>query len=336
MDVRKHITELAKKINGTIILPESGDLRVLKAAEMLIKDGIAKVILPAENKEAVKAAAAEAKISLSGIDIIKIDRALLDDKNVEEFVKARQKKGVSSEDALAILDKPLYFAMMYLKSGQADACVCGAVYDTADVLRAGIHVIGNAAGIKLVSSYFLMIPPEGHKIVKNPILFADCGVNPDPSALGLKDIAISTIGSFQHLFPGEDANVAMLSFSTKGSAKSKTLDKIIEASKLLQKEYEDMKDVNIDGELQFDAAVIADVGKIKAPGSKVAGHANIFIFPDLNSGNISYKIAERLGGFQALGPIVQGLALPVSDLSRGSKAEDIYMVSAIMLLQKGS
>jgi len=179
-----------------------------------------------------------------------------------------------------------------------------------------------------------MIPPAGHKVIEEPVLFADCGVNPDPSPLGLKDIANATIKSFKKLFPEREANAGFLSFSTKGSAKHKSLDKVIEAVELAKKHFENDKSVNIDGEMQFDAAVIAEIGKRKAPDSKAAGKVNIFIFPDLNAGNIGYKMAERLGGFQALGPIIQGLALPVSDLSRGCNADDIYMVSAIMLIQK--
>ncbi|MCL2484731.1 MAG: phosphotransacetylase [Endomicrobia bacterium] len=334
MNVKAHIIELAKKVKGKVILPESSDIRVLKAAQMLVKDGVCGVILPAENVEEVKKNAASAGIDLSGVEIINIDRALLDDKKIEAFIAARTKKGMNPEDALNLLKNPIYYAMMYLKSGKCDACVCGAVADTADVLRAGIHVVGAAEGIKLVSSYFLMIPPENHKIVKEAVLFADCGVNPNPDAAGLKDIAVATVGNFQKLFPGREANAAFLSFSTKGSAKNETLDKIIEATALTQKYYEGQKGINVDGEMQFDAAVLPEIGKKKAPGSKVAGNANIFIFPDLNAGNIGYKMAERFGGFQAIGPLVQGLALPVSDLSRGCNADDIYLASAIMLLQK--
>jgi phosphate acetyltransferase len=224
--------------------------------------------------------------------------------------------------------------MMYLKSGNCSTCVAGAVYSTADVLRAGIHVIGTAKNIKMISSYFLMIPPEGHYFAKGPVLFADCGVNPDPQALGLKDIAVATVGSFRKLFPGRQANVAMLSFSTKGSANSKVLSKVIEATELVKAHFAGQSDVNIDGEFQFDAAVVPSVGKRKAPGSPVAGKANILVFPELNAGNIGCKIAERYGGFQAVGPIIQGLSLPVSDLSRGASADDIYLVSAIMLLNR--
>ncbi|MDR3274485.1 MAG: phosphotransacetylase [Endomicrobium sp.] len=333
MDIRKHILDLAKKIKGKVILPESFDTRVLKAAQMLTKDGVASVILPAKDIREVERIASASNIDLNGIEIIKIDRNLLDEKKIKEFVDARSQKGVNVQDALNLLNEPVYFSMMYLKSRKCNACVVGAVYDTADVLRAAIHVIGTAEGIKLVSSYLLMIPPEEHFIAKDPVMFADCGVNPDPQALGLKDIAVSTVMNFKKLFPGRQANVAMLSFSTKGSAKNKILSKIIEATELTKNHFKGYADINIDGEIQFDASVIPSVGKRKARDSSVAGKANILVFPDLNSGNIGYKIAERYGSFQALGPIIQGLALPVSDLSRGSSADDIYLISAIMLLK---
>jgi phosphate acetyltransferase len=333
MDIREHILELAKKVKGKVILPESFDTRVLKAAEMLTKNGVASVVLPSDNIEEVKKIAANASIDLSGIEIINMDQSLLDNSKVKEFVAARTKKGMTEQDALALLKKPLYFSMMYLKNGKCDACVGGAVYDTADVLRASFHVIGTAEGIKIISSYFLMIPPSNHPIITEPVMFTDCGVNPDPQALGLKDIAVSTVANFKKLFPGKTANVAMLSFSTKGSANNKVLEKVIEATKLTKEHFKEQNEVNVDGELQFDASVVPTVGERKAPGSAVAGKANILVFPDLNAGNIGYKIAERFGGFQALGPIIQGLSLPVSDLSRGSSAEDIYLISAIMLLK---
>ena len=186
----------------------------------------------AENAEEVKKTAAEAELNLEGIEIINIDRALLDDKKIEDFVAARTKKGLTPEEALDLLKQPLYFSMMYLKSGKCDACICGAVYDTADVLRAAIHVVGTLEGIKLISSYFLMIPPEKHSLVKEPVLFADCGVNPNPDAAGLKDIAVATSANFQKLFPGREANIAFLSYSTKGSAKNEILEKIVEGTNI--------------------------------------------------------------------------------------------------------
>jgi len=332
MDIRKHILSLAKKVNGTVILPESTDARVLTAAQMLVKDGVAKVVLPADNVEDVKKAAISAGVSLDGMEIIKMDMALLDEQKIETFVRTRQKKGMEPQAVLDLLKQPLYFSMMYLQSGKCDACVCGAVYDTADVLRAAIRVIGTAEGINYVSSYFMMIPPENHKVIKEPVLFADCGVNFEPDAIGLKDISVSTALNFKKFFPERNANIALLSFSTKGSAKNQVLQKILGAVLLLKEHFKNDKSVNVDGELQFDAAIIPSVAKRKAPDSDVAGKANIFIFPDLNAGNIGYKMAERLGGFQALGPIIQGLALPVSDLSRGSSVDDIYLVAAIMLV----
>jgi phosphate acetyltransferase len=332
MDIRTRILELAKKAKGKLILPESLDIRVLKAAQMLTKDGIASVVLPTNDIEEVKNFASISGIDLSGIEVIKIDISVLDENKVKEFINNKAKKGISMQDTLDILEKPLYFSMMYLKSGKCNACVAGAVYDSADVLRASIQVVGVSSNIKLISSYFLMIPPDGHPVAKEPILFADCAVNPDPQAFGLKDIAVTTVENFRKFFPGKQINIAMLSFSTKGSASNKILLKIIEAVDLIKDYFVGQNDVNVDGELQFDASVIPSIGKIKAPGSLVAGNSNILIFPDLNAGNIGYKIAERFGGFQALGPVIQGLALPVTDLSRGSSADDIYLISAIMLV----
>ncbi|MDR1941471.1 MAG: phosphotransacetylase [Endomicrobium sp.] len=334
MVIRDHILTLAKKVKGKVILPESLDPRVLKAAQMLTKDAIASVVLSTNDVKAVEQAAALAGVDLTGVEVIEINIDLLDEKHVETFAAARMKKGMSRQEALNLLNNPLYFAMMYLKSGKCDACVCGAVSDTADVLRAGIHVVGVASGFKLISSYFLMIPPQGHKYIKEPVLFADCGVNPNPDKDGLKDIAVATISNFRKLFPDRQANAAFISYSTKGSAKNEILDKIIAAAQETKSYYEGAKDINVDGELQFDASIVPEIAQRKAPDSAVAGKTNVFIFPDLNVGNTCYKMAERLGGFQALGPLIQGLSLPVSDLSRGCSQDDIYLISAIMLLQK--
>lgn len=331
MDIRKQILKMAKKTKGKIIFPESDDIRVLKAASMLIKNSIASVVLPTNNLEKIKKLAHVRDIDLTGIDFIPIDRSLLDSSKVKSFVGARMKKGMSEQEALDLLESPLYFSMMYLKSGKCQACVGGAVYESADVLRAAIHVIGMQEGVEIGSSYFLMIPPKNHPIIKEPLIFADCAVNPDPHALGLHNIAVSSVLSYKKIFPKKTANVAMLSFSTKGSVKNKILSKIIDATKLTKEYFKNDKYVNISGELQFDACILPNVAKRKAPGCLVAGKANILVFPDLNSGNIAYKIAERLGGFQALGPVLQGLSLHVSDLSRGSSYDDIYLISAIVI-----
>jgi phosphate acetyltransferase len=314
-------------------MPEGFDERVLKAAKRLTEDGIASVVLPVDDIKNIEKIAYEADIDLRGIEVIKIDRDILDKEKIKEFVDARTKKCmITKEEVLNLLKNPLYFSMMYLKSGNCDACVGGAVYDTTNVLRAGIHVVGTAENMKMISSYFLMIPPEGHSLAKEPVIFADCAVNPDPQqSTELKDIAIATVESFKKLFPDKQANVAMLSFSTKGSSNNKILLKVQEATELVKSHFAGRNDINIDGELQFDAAVVPSIGKRKAPNSSVAGNANIFIFPELNAGNIGCKIAERYGGFQAVGPIIQGLALPVSDLSRGSNSDDIYLISAIIL-----
>ncbi|MDR1400798.1 MAG: phosphotransacetylase [Endomicrobium sp.] len=332
MNIRRYILELARKKKGKIIMPEGFDVRVLKAAQKLAEDDIASVILPTDDVKKIKKIADEADIDLRGVEVVKMERDILDKEKVREFVDVRTRKGMTKEKVLNFLKNPLYFSMMYLKSGNCDACVGGAVYDTADVLRAAIHVIGTAENIKMISSYFLMIPPEGHSLAKDPIVFADCAVNPDPQAMALKDIAIATVESFKKLFPGKQANVAMLSFSTKGSANNKILLKVQEATELVRSHFVGRNDINVDGELQFDAAVVPSIGKKKSPDSLVAGNANIFIFPELNASNIGYKIAERYGGFQAIGPVIQGLALPASDLSRGSTSDDIYLISAVMLL----
>ncbi|MDR3281626.1 MAG: phosphotransacetylase [Endomicrobium sp.] len=333
VNIREYIFDLARKTKGKIILPESFDLRILKAAQIITEENIGSVVLPVHSIEEFKNIALKADINLSGVDIIEIDKTLLDEKMIVDFVDVREKKGMSAQYALDLLNRPLYFSMMYLKSGKCDACVGGAVYDTADILRAGIHVIGPAEDVKIISSYFLMIPPDGHTVAKEPIIFADCGVNPEPQSIGLKDIVVATVKSFKKIFPTRQANVAMLSFSTKGSSRSKVLSKVIEATKLAKDYFAGQSDINIDGELQFDASIMLSVAKRKAPDSPVAGNANILIFPDLNSGNIAYKIAERYGGFQALGPIIQGLALPVSDLSRGVGSSDICLISALMLIK---
>ncbi|MDR1928955.1 MAG: phosphotransacetylase [Endomicrobium sp.] len=332
MDIKKYVLNLSKKSKKKVILPESFDERVIRAAHMLTEDGIASVILPTHNIKILKKNGYKIGINLDKIEIIEIDINLLDKDKVEKFIDARRKKNISRQDSIDLLEKNLYFSMMYLKSGKCNACVCGAVYDTTDVLRAGFHVIGPAEGIDTVSSYFLMIPPKNHTVIKEPIFFADCAVNPEPNSIELRDIAILSVKNFKKLFPNRFANVSMLSFSTKGSANNKVLSKIIEATEFLKNFFAREDDINVDGEFQFDAAIIPSVGKRKAPNSSISGKSNIMIFPDLNSGNIGYKIAERLGGFQALGPVLQGLDLPVSDLSRGSSSDDIYLISSILLL----
>ncbi|MDR0985108.1 MAG: hypothetical protein LBL53_01290 [Endomicrobium sp.] len=336
---KNHILKLIKGTLGKIIMPESFDSRILKASEMIAKDKIGTVILPVKNIEELnklRITASNLGIKLDdNISVIIMNIDILDKNMVDNFFRNMIKRGFTINDTLKLLKNPLYFSMLYLKSKNCDTCICGVNYNTAEVLKAGLYVIGVSKKIKKISSYFIMVPPTSHYLVKEPILFADCAVNPDPDILTLKDIALTTIKNFKKIFPNRKANVAMLSFSSKGSSNSKTLTKVIEATKLI-KQYlieNNESDISVDGELQFDTAVVPSIGKIKAPNSKVAGKANIFIFPDLNSGNIGYKIAERYGNFKAFGPIVQGFSLPVSDLSRGSCVNDIYMTSAINLIK---
>jgi phosphate acetyltransferase len=336
VNIRQHILKLINKNKKKkkIIMPECFDVRILRAAEKLVKDEIASVVLPTNSIENVKKNAHELKIDLNCIEIVKIDTEILNKDKIDEFVNARLRRGtITKKEAFNLLKNPLYFSMMYLKSGNCDACVCGAVYNTADVLRAAIHVVGIAKNVKIVSSYFLMIPPDLHNFINEPVMFADCAVIPNPQAADLKDIAVSTVENFKKIFPNRQANIAMLSFSTKGSSNNKDLQKVFEATNLLKSHFAKYdSNVNVDGELQFDAAVVPSIGARKAPNSLVAGKANILIFPDLNAGNIGYKIAERYGGFQAIGPVIQGLSLPVSDLSRGSDFDAIYLISTVIII----
>jgi phosphate acetyltransferase len=234
----------------------------------------------------------------------------------------RKHKGMTIEQAREVLKRDIFFGAMMVKEGMADASVSGSFATTADVMRASIQIVGMPEGISIVSSFFLMTYPD------RVYSFADCAVNPNPTAPQLADIAISTAINHQKL-TGEEPRVAMLSFSTKGSAEHELVDKVREALKIAKEKRPDLK---IDGEMQFDAAIVESIGKKKAPGSEVAGKANVLVFPDLQAGNIGYKIAERLGGAQAIGPVSQGLKKPFFDLSRGCSVDDIVNTAAIACL----
>ncbi len=321
MEFLQSILEKASKRRKTIILPESSDERVLKAAEVLSKNNIASVITLGKDEE-IRANAEKLGVDLSGVRIIDQEKSdkLSDFTNI--FYNLRKKKGITIEQARETLKRDLFFAAMMVKEGMADGSVAGSLASTADVMRAGIQCIGMPEGISIVSSFFLMVKPE--KVFS----FADCAVVPDPDAKQLADIAISTADNHKKL-TDEEAYVAMLSFSTRGSAKHEHIDKVMEATKLVKEKRPDLK---VDGELQFDAAVVDSVGTRKAPGSEVAGKANVLIFPDLDAGNIGYKIAQRWGKAEAVGPMVQGLKKPFFDLSRGCSVEDIVNTAAICAL----
>jgi phosphate acetyltransferase len=315
------IKSKAAQQKKTIVLPESHDERVLKAAQILAAENVVSVVTLG-NEEKIRSSAEKIGADLSGvriIDPVKSDK-LSEFTNI--YYNLRKKKGISIEDAREIVKKDLFFGAMMVKEGMADGSVAGSTAATADVLRAGIQCVGMPEGISIVSSFFLMIFPE--KIFS----FADCAVVPDPDASQLADIAVTTADNHSKL-TGEKAYVAMLSFSTKGSAAHELIDKVIEATKIVKQKRPDL---TVDGELQFDAAVIDSVGRKKAPDSEVAGRANVLVFPDLNAGNIGYKIAQRLGGAEAVGPLVQGLKKPFFDLSRGCSVDDIVNTAAISAL----
>ena len=316
-----NIKENASKKNKKIVLPESHDDRVLKAAEILTKQKIAS-ITTIGNEEKIKESAARLGVDLTGISIADPSESELLKGFAETFFELRKKKGISREDAFETVKRDLFFGAMMVREGIADGSVSGSTASTADVLRAGIQCIGMPSGISTVSSFFLMVFPE------QTYSFADCAVVPAPDPSQLADIAITTAINHQKL-TGEKPKVAMLSFSTKGSAKHEMIDKVLEGLNLTKAKNPDLE---IDGELQFDAAIVESVGKRKAPGSPVAGSANVLIFPDLDAGNIGYKIAQRLGKGEAIGPIIQGLKKPFFDLSRGCSVEDIVNTAAIAAL----
>ncbi len=315
------IISKASSSKRTIVLPESHDDRVIKAAEILTKRKIASVITLG-NEDKVWAKAKELGCDLSGVRIIDPEKSEKFSDFAHIYFNLRKKKGITIEQAQETMKKDLFFGAMMVKEGMADGSVAGSTASTGDVLRAGLQCIGMPKGISTVSSFFLMVMPE------KTYSFADCAVVPAPDAEQLADIAISTAINHQKL-TGEEPYIAMLSFSTKGSAEHETIDKVIQAKELVKQKHPEL---NIDGELQFDAAIIDSIGRRKAPGSNVAGRANVLIFPDLNSGNIGYKIAQRLGKAEAIGPVVQGLNRPFFDLSRGCSVDDIVNTSAIAAL----
>lgn len=315
------IKEKAKSVKKTIVLPESHDDRVLKAAEKLTKEGIVKVITLGNENE-IRESANKIEADISGVRIIDPVKSDMSSDFANIFFNLRKHKGVTIENAREIIKKDLFFGAMLVKESMADGFVAGSTASTGDVLRAALQCVGMPEGISIVSSFFLMIFPE------RVFSFADCAVVPNPDASQLADIAITTADNHKKL-TGEEAFVAMLSFSTKGSAQHELIDKVLEATSIAKQKRPDLM---LDGELQFDAAIVDSIGKRKAPESDVAGRANVLVFPDLQAGNIGYKIAERLGGAEAVGPVVQGLKKPLFDLSRGCSVDDIVNNTAIAAL----
>ena len=308
----------AAKLKRHIVLPDATDERAIRAARICTDEGLATVSLIGDEQE-ILSKAKSIDVNLDKVRIIDPSRSEKLSDFAHVYFNLRKAKGIQIEEAQKTMKRPLFFGAMMVHEGMADGSVAGSLSTTGDVLRAGIQIIGVADGINIVSSFFLMMFPY------TTYTFADCAVVPDPDADQLADIAIASAENHTKL-TGEEARVAMLSFSTKGSAQHPDVEKVQKATAIVRKKKPSL---NVDGELQLDAAIVPSVAQHKAPGSAVAGSANVLIFPDLNSGNIGYKLAQRMANAEAIGPVVQGLKKPAFDLSRGCSVSDIVNVVAI-------
>lgn len=328
MSVIDEIVKKAKLNKKRIVLPESEDLRILKAASKITLDNIADIILVG-NEEVILKTCADYNIDISNVKIVNNLKSEKLDIYASELYNLRKNKGVTLDSAYEMLKDNMYYATMMVKMGDADGMVSGASHSTADTLRPALQIIKSNENVKTVSSFFVMETNNKSLGLDGKFIFADCGLVAYPTKEELVDIVVSSRKSFKDIFQVEP-KIAMLSYSTKGSAKHENIDKINDVVSIV-KDID--KNIIIDGELQLDAAIIEDVAKLKAPESDVAGHANILVFPDLDAGNIGYKIAQRFGNMIALGPVTQGLKKPVNDLSRGCNVDDIVGVVAITCLQ---
>ena len=328
MNFIESIKERAKKDIKSIVLPETEDIRTLHATEKILKEGFSNIILIG-NEIDIKKLADDNHINIEGANIVNPATSEKYNEYVQKFYELRQKKGVSLEDAKKTMLDNVYFGVMMVKCGDADGLVSGAAHSTADTLRPALQILKTAEGTKLVSAFFLMVVPNCEYGEKGTFIFSDAGLNANPNSDELSEIAISSAKSFEQLVD-KKAKVAMLSYSTYGSAKSELVDKVSEATKLVK---EKAPNIEVDGEMQLDAAIVKEIGEKKAPGSQVAGQANTLIFPDLNAGNIGYKLTQRLAKAEAYGPLCQGIAKPVNDLSRGCSSDDIVGVVAITAVQ---
>ena len=318
----------AKTSPRRVVLQEGEDVRIIEAAALATKQGIAEItLLGAPDK--IKATAASASLSLDKINIVDMTKPPNFDDYANTYFELRKAKGLTLDQAALQMKDPLWYGAMMVRKGLVDSFVGGALYTTGDVCRAGIQIIGMQPGLKTLSSFFAMVVPDKSFGKDGIVFFADCAVVIAPDVNQLADIAIATADSYASL-TGDTPRVAMLSFSTKGSAKHADIDKVTAATAAVKQKRPDL---TIDGELQGDAALIPAIGERKAKGSPVAGKANVLIFPDLDAGNISYKLVERLGKAEAVGPILQGMAKPSSDLSRGCKAADVLNVIAINVVR---
>ncbi len=319
------IKKKAAAKNKKIVLCEGEDSRVVEAAADCVDEGIARIVLLGNAEEI---AARNPDVDLTKVEIVEPATSPKLEEYAHLLYELRKAKGMTEEQALELAKDATFFGALMLKSGDVDGLVSGACHSTANTLRPGLQIIKTAPGVKAVSSFNLMVGRNQY-CEDDLLVFADCGLNPTYTAEGLAECAIATAKSAREI-AGVEPRIAMLSFSTMGSAKHDNVTLVQEATRIAKEQAPDLK---LDGELQFDAAIVPEVAKLKAPMSEVAGHANVLIFPDLQSGNIGYKIAERLGGFQAIGPICQGFAKPLNDLSRGCKPSDIVCAVAITALQ---
>ena len=326
----ENIKQRAKENIKTIILPEAEDERVLEAASKVVMQGFANIILLG-NENKIKDDAKKLNINLEGITIIDPQTSAKNKEYKEKLYELRKHKGLTIEQAEELIKQPIYYGMMMLKDEEceADGLVSGAAHSTSDTLRPALQILKTAPNTKLVSAFFVMCVPNCEYGENGTFIFGDSGLNQNPTADELSEIAISSSKSFKQLV-GTEPKVAMLSYSTYGSAKSELTEKVIEATKLVK---EKAPNLCVDGELQLDAAIVPEIAKSKAPESEVKGNANVLIFPDLNAGNIGYKLVQRLAKAEAYGPLCQGIAKPVNDLSRGCSADDIVGVVAITAVQ---
>jgi len=328
MNFMEEIWNKAKQETKRIVLAEGEEERTILASEIIMKNSLAKVILVG-NEEKIRAKAITLNITLENIEIIDPETSAKIDEYAQIFYELRKNKGMTKEKAEKIVRDPIYYATMMVKEGDGDGLVSGAIHTTGDLLRPGLQIVKTAPGVSIVSGFFVMMVPDCEYGENGLLIFADCAVNPNPTAEELANIAISTADTAKTLC-NMDPKVAMLSFSTYGSAKHELVDKVRIATEIAHKLRPDL---DIDGELQLDAAIEEHVARLKAPGSKVAGKANVLVFPDLQTGNIGYKLVQRFAKADAIGPICQGFAKPINDLSRGCSVEDIVNVVAVTAVQ---